>query len=82
MAKERQAFTDKVKTIRTDSDKRIEKELNKEQITKWQEHKSRMMKKERRDKSSRRDKKSMRGEKMQRSEEDCYNPKDYGRGWK
>lgn len=80
VAKERQAFTDKVKKIRTDSDKSIEKELNKEQITKWQEHRTRMMKKERKEKSSRRDKKSMRGDKMQRAEADYDCEPDSGRG--
>ncbi|MBA3051527.1 MAG: hypothetical protein ABII20_04080 [Candidatus Omnitrophota bacterium] len=47
VAEERNAFTDKVKKIRETSDKGIEKELTKEQIKKWEEHKSRMMKQDR-----------------------------------
>jgi len=80
VANEKRAFTDKVKQIRENSDKSIEKELSKEQIQKWQEHKSRMMKRDRKKTSSQKNKESMRGDKMQRDDFDCYDHRDYGRG--
>ncbi|MBA3066064.1 hypothetical protein KJ633_05405 [bacterium] len=61
VAKERKAFGEKVKNLRQESDKSIEKELTKEQIEKWKQCKQKDMRKNCKSMKNRKDKSQKKG---------------------